>query len=174
MREHVYCGAIGPVGLPPPAAATARRAVRAITLDAGLRGLGSLDFLLDGEQVSVLEVNPRPSATLELYRHRLPGGPMLAHLQACAGGLIAEPSVTPDRIDGSRIVFTRRALRIDTTVAGWLAAQPDLHDLPAAGQDLAAGDPLCSLRLHAADPAQLREQLRARRRQLLEHLETPT
>ena len=32
-----------------------------------LRGLGSLDFLLDGDTVEVLELNPRPPASLALY-----------------------------------------------------------------------------------------------------------
>lgn len=186
LRPHVYCGAIGPVELPPAAAAAARRALHLLATQAGLRGLGSLDFLLHGGRVLVLEVNPRPPATLELYRERLPGGPMQAHLRACLDDRVDEhpddraderlpapPAAGVDGATGSRIVFARRALRIDAAAADWLASQADLHDLPAAGQELAAGDPLCSVTAQADEPSGLRERLLRRRRELLDHLETP-
>ena len=40
----------------------------ALTVEFELCGLGSLDFMLDGDAVGVLEVNPRPPASVALYR----------------------------------------------------------------------------------------------------------
>lgn len=193
-RPYVYCGAIGPVAVSDRLQRELRQALDALVAEAGLRGLGSLDFILDDEgRMLVLELNPRPSASLELYRERLPGGPMRAHWLACTEGLLpagppaataasgpaADPGVprgqgrkggTP--VGGTRIVYARRPLRLDATQAEALAARPDLHDLPHAGQAFEAGDPLCSIGAAGADAAEVRERLRARRRELLDFLET--
>ena len=67
-RPFVFCGVCGPV---PVAAAVARQvsaAARALAAAFGLRGLGSLDYMLDGEHVFVLEVNARPPASVSASR----------------------------------------------------------------------------------------------------------
>lgn len=193
-RPYVYCGAIGPVVVSDRLQRELRQALDALVAEAGLRGLGSLDFILDDEgRMLVLELNPRPSASLELYRERLPGGPMRAHWLACTEGLLPDgppgakaasgPATDPGApreqggqggtpVGGTRIVYARRPLRLDAAQAEVLAARPDLHDLPHAGQAFEAGDPLCSIGAAGADAAEVRERLRARRRELLDFLET--
>ncbi len=79
-RPFVFCGAIGPVPLPPDVAQRIDAAVRALAAAFALRGLGSLDFMFDGTAFSVLEINPRPPASMALYgQHHL----VAAHLRAC-------------------------------------------------------------------------------------------
>jgi len=58
----------------------------ALAAEFGLRGVNGLDFLLDGERLSVLEVNPRPPASIALYRDVLPGGMLRAHVAASREG----------------------------------------------------------------------------------------
>ena len=62
-----YGGAVGNISLPEGCAERMAQAARAVTAAAGLRGLNSMDFLLAGDDVLALEVNPRLSATFDLY-----------------------------------------------------------------------------------------------------------
>jgi len=171
-RPFVVAGVIGPL---PVRAAIEREvdaAVQRLAAEFALRGLGSLDFIADGERALVLEVNPRPPASLALYPRIGSGGPWRAHLRACAEGeLPPGPSSTP-ALRGHEIVFARRTLRLDAAAAARIAASGDTHDLPREGQAFAAGEPLCSVDAEAADPAAVRAALARRRDALLEELET--
>jgi predicted ATP-grasp superfamily ATP-dependent carboligase len=81
-HPFVYRGAVGPLALPAARLAAVDGALQALVREFGLRGLCSLDFVDDGEQAWLLEVNPRPSASLALY------GPswMRAHVEAALHG----------------------------------------------------------------------------------------
>jgi predicted ATP-grasp superfamily ATP-dependent carboligase len=170
-RPFVYGGVIGPVPLPAAAARRAAHAVRAVAAGFSLRGLCSLDFLLDGDHVSVLEVNPRPPASMALYAQRQLMG---AHLRACLlGELPAAPTAPPaGRIQGLAVVFARQALVLDERAVLRVAAWPGTHDLPCAGTQVARGDPLCSLSASGATAAQVRTLLNEGRQALLTSLET--
>ena len=162
-RPCVFSRLAGPV----PVSDGVRRELTAIVrLLAGVfevRGLASLDLLLAGERIEVLELNPRPPASLALYP-RLGGvGVLTAHLQACEQGLLPPPPGTDMPVRGVEILFAARTLEIDAPRAAALAALPGACDLPRAGTRIAAGDPLCSVRAEAADEARMNEQLAARR-----------
>ena len=169
-RPFVYCGVVGPVALPGDAARQAGAAVREIAAEFGLRGLASLDFLLDGDAISVLEVNPRPPASMALY------GPNLfeAHRRACVGGDwragLAPPAdaVAHAVVRGVETVFAPRSLRLDAATARAIAALPDCHDWPAAAR-FEAGDPLCSVAA-AGSGAEAVHALLAQRRQAVHRL----
>lgn len=167
-RPFVFCGAVGPVRLAAVAASQALEAVRALTAEFELRGLGSLDFMLEGDRVAVLEVNPRPPASMALYGDGL----MAAHVQASLHGVLPAPRAWPDRVEGTEIVFARHGGRIDEAMARRLSAWPDAHDLPRAGTQLEAGDPLCSLSASGADAHSVRAALRHACETLLDTLET--
>ena len=53
----------------------------------GLRGLFGVDFIWDGERAWTVEVNPRPTASLEAIEAAYGEGAFDAHLRACAGEL---------------------------------------------------------------------------------------
>lgn len=168
----LYCGVIGPVPVDEPVRGAIDHAVAALVRRFGLRGLGSLDFLLDGRCIEVLELNPRPPASLALYPQVGQGGPIGAHLQACAGGALPVVERRPALLHGNEIVYARAPLRLDEPRCAWLAAEPDLHDLPYAGQACAAGDPVCSVGVAGASASTVREQLAQRRDAVLSVLET--
>ena len=42
-------------------------AVERLTEAFGIKGLASADFLVDGENCHLLEINPRPGATLDIF-----------------------------------------------------------------------------------------------------------
>ena len=179
-RPFVFSGAVGPARLAPAVASGVSAAVRAVTAEFGLRGLCSLDFRLDGDEFAVLEVNPRPPASMALYgssRFEPQGrGLMAAHVRACECGELprAVPPVHPGLVEGFEIVFARRAGLIDDEAANRLVAWPNCHDLPCTGTRYAVGDPVCSLSASGLDAGEVRTRLSAEREALLQSLETST
>lgn len=152
-RPHAWRGAIGPLGrqdLPRDVARRLHRAAEALVDATGLVGCNSLDFLFDGRREWVLEVNPRPSATLGLYDPDWPAGLFEAHLQACAGTLPADGRRAP-RIPGAvrgELIVYNDGLRAIAAPAG---LPPWCSDLPRGGTRIASGAPVCTV--HAEGPA---------------------
>jgi predicted ATP-grasp superfamily ATP-dependent carboligase len=174
-RPFVYGGAVGPVPLAEAVARQVTRAVRLLTAELALQGLCSLDFMLDGDEVLVLEVNPRPPASMALYDGHLAGGLMSAHLDACLQGRLPAPTAAPAEgaaVRGHEIVFAPRPLRLHAAAARALHAWPDCHDLPAAGASFDKGDPLCSLGARGDSAEQVGSSLKSGRDALLETLES--
>ena len=185
-RPYVYAGSIGPVPLPPAMAAAVTAAVRALAAAFSLCGLGSLDFLRaphrprDTDRFSVLEVNPRPPATLWAHAHGLARGAMGAHVQACLQRVLPQPlplarpedALAADAVSGLAIVYARRPLLLGTAAAQRLATWPDGHDLPWSATAFEAGEPVCSVSARGADAAQVKARLQVARESLLNDLET--
>jgi uncharacterized protein len=167
-RPFVYGGAIGPLPLPPEPARALRDAVQALAREFAVAGLASLDFLLDGDAVSVLELNARPSASMALYGE----GWVRAHVQACIAAELPAVMQTRGGVAGHEIVYARRPLRLSTAAAAGLESAACCHDLPAAGTRFAIGDPVCSHSGRAADVAALERLLGAQREALWAILET--
>ena len=168
-RPHVYGGCIGPAAVPPDLARRIGDAVRVLSAEFGLRGWCSLDFMRDGDIFGVLEVNPRPPASLSLYTQR---GLIDAQLRACLHGeLPRTEAFAPQRVAGVEIIYARRALTLTPAGAQHLASRPDVHDLPAAGAQFAAGDPICSLSATGDSVGQVRAWLGAAREALMDTLE---
>jgi len=176
MRPFVFCGAIGPVPVPEDIASRVTSIARTLTVEFELRGLCSLDFMRDGEAIGVLEVNPRPPASMSLYRW--PAGTpglMQAHLRACLHGeLPSTPSRTQGTQDteGIEIVFARRLMELDAAAAQQLAAWPGIRDVPGAGQRFDIDDPLCTLTASGTSANEVRARLNESRERLLQSLET--
>jgi len=144
-------------------------AVRALAAEYGLRGLGSLDFMLDGDSFAVLEVNPRAPASLALYRDR---SPLKAHLRACREAVLPERMrPAPTVVRGCEVVFTPHALRLGESAARGIAAMAQCHDLPRAGCLFAVGDPLCSVSAQGAGVDEVVALLASRRQVVLNLLE---
>lgn len=168
-HPYVFCGAVGPVPLPADVAARVTTAARALATAFALRGLGSLDFLLDGDAVLLLEVNPRPPASMALYGP----GVVAAHMRACVQRELPQ-ELTGDGVRGSEIVFARHRLWLDELAAQRLGQRADCHDLPAAATGFEAGDPLCSVSATGADAAQVLDLLQRRRAAVHRFLEAST
>ena len=79
-----FGGSLRPAGLSPALEDRLRRAAKAITAACGLRGLNSIDFLVEGSEYALIEINPRPGATLDIFEDR--GGSLFrAHLCSSLG-----------------------------------------------------------------------------------------
>lgn len=157
---YVYRGAIGPIhspGLQPQVQAALDALVSAL----GLRGLASLDFMAVDGTPWLLEVNPRPSASMALHTSALPCGLLRAHAAALRG-VLPEAMHHAAGVRGCEIVFAKRPRRIDAALADAWGRLPYCHDLPAAGSRFATGAPICTVSAQAADVAAV-ERLLAER-----------
>jgi predicted ATP-grasp superfamily ATP-dependent carboligase len=163
VHPHVYRGAVGPVALPAEAAGALAAAIDALVGAFALRGLCSLDFLWHQEQWALLEINPRPSATMALFAH----WPLMQlHVAACRGSRPEHSAMPPAACSGIETVFARRAFRLEAEAAATLAARDDCHDIPHPGATFAAGDPVCSVSAVGNNAAGVREKLADKRRML--------
>jgi predicted ATP-grasp superfamily ATP-dependent carboligase len=163
-RPFVFHGAVGPVALPKAVEGPMREAVARIARHVGLRGLNSMDFLLAEGRISVLEVNPRPSATLELHDDRLRGGLMHAHLAACGQGALPDEGLArqPSGVNGLRVVYARSPLLATRRGRAQLQALDWCHDIGREGTRTGRGQPLCTVSARAETEQAVIEQLAQR------------
>lgn len=142
----LYGGAVSRVELPPTVAEGVAAAAERLSASLGLRGLNGIDFLLHEDQWSILELNPRPTATVELYDADYAEGLVAWHLRASEGELPAQAEPGP-----SRAAMVIHAPRPWTVPEGfrfplWCT------DLPSAGTVMRDGDPVCSVHAEADTP----------------------
>ena len=177
-RPYRFSGLLGPLALPAPVQQRIGDWCSRLAGEFGLRGLASLDLMQHGDELAVLEINPRVPASIALY----PRLPLLRwHVAACTDGTLPPPqALRPGAgaagIEGFEIVFARRTLEVDAACARWLAthapADARLHDLPCAGQRIRAGEPLCTLGACGLAPDELQRRLHDERERLLDTLES--
>ena len=170
-RPFVFCGAAGPVALSAELTSAVTAAVRLLAAGFALRGLGSLDFMLDGNQFSVLEVNPRPPASMALYG---PRRVFAAHLRACLHAELPLDWAAPSSgsVHGTEIVFAQRPTSLDEPAARRLAELAGCHDLPFAAMRFDAADPVCSVSAQGESAHAVRSLLERRREAVHQFLET--
>jgi len=158
-RPYVYHGALGPIELRSGLVDELSGSITALVRTFGLRGLGSLDFLLDGDSIRVLEINPRPSASMAVYDAGFAAGLIQVHVEACAGNLPTHSSASSvTTIRGELIVFAKHAVRVERKQAERLLAF-GCHDVPQPDSDIPTGAPLCSVSAQGDNPQTVRASL---------------
>lgn len=138
-----FAGAISGLVPAEPARRCMLTAAQRLTRALGLRGVNGIDFALNQGQPLLLDLNARPTATLELYEDDLPAGGYLCHVDGCEGVLTRPRSGGPAR--GMHIVTARRPSRL-----GPLSWPSWVSDRPVAGEFVPVGQPLCTV--HAQGP----------------------
>ena len=163
-RPWTWAGAIGSLPDAPPADRLADM-LDALVPAFGLRGLCSLDLLDDAGRLSLLEVNPRPSASMAVHDERWPGGLVRAHLDGVAGRLPsarASHRGSAPSLRGQQVVFAREGAVVDEALSDAWLADPAIHDVPRAGLRLSPGDPVCSVSAQGDDERVVAARLAAR------------
>lgn len=126
---------------------------------AGLLGLCSADFIRAKDGYRLVEINPRPGATLDIFDSN--DAPLMeAHLRACRGEAFCLPSF--DDCMASMIAYASRPLPDFPTIAwpDWTA------DRQSPGTRLIAGDPICTVFARGPSAAATRRALKIQARQL--------
>lgn len=165
----LYMGAIGPLR-DAALTRTLQDALDRLVPAFGLRGLASLDFLAQAGEASLLEINPRPSATMALHGRDWPGGLLRAHVLAVRGILPAIPAVPAPGLRGCLTVFADRPCRVGLGLAAELTRSPHCHDLPAPGERFLPGQPVCTVSAQGTSEEAVLSQLDARAAQVLRSL----
>lgn len=160
-----YGGAVQPAPLTRATAGALTGAVQQLTSLISLVGLNSFDFLVDGRAFHLLEINPRPGATLDIFEPRGGASMFAMHVEACRG-ILPDTPPTYGRAAASAIVYADRDIpRIPSlSWPGWVG------DRPIAGSTISAQSPLCTVFASAATAALARKLADRRARAILARL----
>ncbi len=125
--------------------------VAALTKTLGLRGMNSCDAICDGDDVYVLEVNPRLSATAELYAD---ADLMARHIASSDEALSKQSLWQQAGSMAHQIIYADNDLVIEGNMSwpAWVA------DIPEAGSVFDAGMPVCTV-LAGAENAKMAKSL---------------
>lgn len=140
-----------------------------------LRGLFGIDFIHDGRQVWLTEINPRYTASMELIEYGRQLSLLRLQQAACEG-----PSavVVPERFTdppspflAKVVLYADRNARAPD-LSNWIPSQvtlaelPRLADIPVAGSEIHHGQPVLTCLGEGADPDVLLQELSTRAKEL--------
>ncbi|HJS93593.1 MAG TPA: ATP-grasp domain-containing protein, partial [Solirubrobacteraceae bacterium] len=149
-----WMGNVFPPRLPAGEQAELEGQLRAVCAEVvarfGVRGAFGVDAVWDGRHAWVLEVNPRPPASLELFGP----GCFEAHVRGARGlGLPVAPAASGGRV--KLVLFADRDVRAPDP--GWWP-EDLVHDIPHAGEEIKRGAPVCTLISVSAGMPELAER----------------
>lgn len=160
-----YGGCLRPALLSPRLSQRLDEMARTVTRACGLAGLNSIDLLVNGEDFTLLEINPRPGATLDIFEDDR-GSLFRAHVEACLGRL-PDDRYHLEGAAAAAVAYARRAIvsmpRLDWPE--WAADRQRPHTT------LAAGTPLCTIKAWADAPSRARALVDERRSSILDAVE---
>ncbi len=121
-----------------------------------LNGLNNCDFLVHENTVYMLEINPRLSASLNLYRAEK-GDLFVAHVAACMGNLADWPTVE-QKSRAHHIVYANKATQVPITMdwPEWVC------DIPQPNSYIPAGAPICTVVAEARTAKLAKQKVLAR------------
>lgn len=154
-RGYTWCGNILPLAFRSSDGVnnilrSVERTVERLTQRFGLRGVNGIDFVIadgpDGHpQPSLVEVNPRYTASMELVDRAYGVSTFDLHVRSFGGEL--PPLSLKDRLDhsgfhGKGIVYAERDVVMPNT-DGWRSE--GRRDIPFSGEEIEAGHPICTV-----------------------------
>lgn len=154
---YLFAGALGPCFIPADVQRKLLRLAEACFHEFGIKGWFQIDFILDANQQAwILEVNPRWSATMEIYERALGMSLTAKHIQAWgvevpvylpntrAQGLVCWKEVIYAESDflwtTAHQLHVAELNRKQINTIGW----PLVADIPNILQSFAPGMPICS------------------------------
>ena len=159
--EFVFAGIINKSPLSPSEELYVFEWIQALVRVYALIGLNTLDFIVQDGQVFALELNPRPSASMQLYSD----GILSQHIETCRGQLDM-PSHRVTGCCGYQLVFADKTLQIPENIE-W---PKQCMDLPATGVIIRKGQPICSMMAREKRPEQVFKKLKATQQILVNQL----
>jgi predicted ATP-grasp superfamily ATP-dependent carboligase len=135
-----YGGAARPAELSPDLEARLTDSVERVAECFDLKGLGSADFLVNGEEFYLLEINPRPGATLDIFDSE--AEPLLRiHLEAVLENRLPTALRNLPAATAAAIVYATEPITVSQTMI-W----PDwTFDRPHIGERIDKDRPICTV-----------------------------
>lgn len=163
--EFQYCGSIGPLHV---TASTNRQILELgqfLQHEYALRGLIGVDLILQDEQLWLIEINPRYTASMELFESQFDRSMIQLHLDSFSSN-----PANFNRIDhakthyGKAVLFARTTTQIPIEFQPiWQAAlnckRPTVADLPTIGGTVLAGHPLFTIFARSESVAETKAKL---------------
>ncbi|MFO1039824.1 MAG: ATP-grasp domain-containing protein [Geminicoccaceae bacterium] len=156
-----YAGAVAPVVVPALPAMAER-----LVAHFGLKGFVSVDALVDGAEVTVLEINPRPGAALDAYERAFGVELFGRHVAACRGRTI-EPLPAAKCVAASLIVYAPARIVVPPHYR-W----PEWAADRGAGVVIPVGHPVCTVTAEAVDATAALTLVRSRAAAVLASLQS--
>mgnify|MGYP001948564199 CR=1 FL=1 len=117
------------------------RWIKKTVAEFSLTGLNSLDFIVNEQSCFMLEINPRPSASMVLYEPDYPNGLLFEHIRACRDGLEHFRFRGSQMVRGYQIIYAR----YDLTFPSGIKWSEWVTDRPTAGSFIRMDQPICSI-----------------------------
>jgi len=125
-------------------------ATQVLTRTFRLVGLNGIDFIIRDGIPWLIEVNPRPPASFELYEKAAGINAFQLHLDACRGNLPGTLPAAPENIYiGKGILYTDKDIKVGDT-SNW--SKQGIADIPYSGEEIPAGAPVCTLMEQDSSP----------------------
>lgn len=167
-----YCGSIGPLStrdVSRRAFEMAADSGQVLTQATGCRGLFGVDFIWNAEsgELSVCEVNPRYTASAELFEQAASVPLLRWHVEACRQSFLP-PAAERDPIPchGKLICFAQQPF--PSAALSQVRGLVTLADIPNVETVIPAGHPICTALATGDSPAAVRGKLLAAARRVYE------
>jgi predicted ATP-grasp superfamily ATP-dependent carboligase len=165
-----FAGSIGLRSIPNAVEQTLEQVGILLTRRFELSGLFGVDFILDGDQVWILEVNPRYTASVEVCERATGANSIVTHLTDWPNVKIAGKGsvLVPKRAHGKAILFAKRGVTISPPFVDWALEKsltmpwPELADISPAGTPIDVGRPVLTVFATGATDADVEQNLRDR------------
>ena len=158
--DFTFAGAVSNVCLSDEICQQITDAIGQLVPTFNLKGLCGLDFIVEKTgQYSIIEVNPRPTATFELYDTQ---GSLFADHLAALNGKMRKPEPGLAFSEGQsralEVLYAGKSITIPRMK--W----PDwVTDRPKPGKAIASGEPICTMRAAANSPGKTKALLKRRK-----------
>ncbi len=179
-----YAGNVGPLSLSESTTERFRRLGCVLANNFGLRGIFGVDCLLADGIPWVVEVNPRYTASVEVWEYAVKRSVLDLHRKVFEGdptrlAQIRMPAVERECV-GKGIYYAKETVTIPNDCPwrvperGWTVGyeMPAYADLPAAGDRIERGHPVLTILVRGASAEDCRQELEARARDLDRWLES--
>lgn len=128
-----------------------------------LKGLNSLDFILKNKQCYVLEINPRPSASMQLYDDDL----ITQHINSCLDKLFKTQNTPTSYCKAYQIIFAKK----DTLIKESIQWPEGVVDIPQSGSFVYTNQPICSIIAKGKSEHSVLKQLQLKQRTVINLLQ---
>lgn len=145
-----YGGAVSHANISEQAKMRLKECVVKLSKAIGLIGLNSCDVICDGDTVYVLEINPRLSATIDLYASKQ-CNLMAMHVAACQHDVdtnLMQLNKQYKTSHAHQVIYAKHEMSVEND-AHW---PPWVCDIPTAGSRFMAGSPICTVLAEAETP----------------------
>jgi len=152
-----YAGGIAPLELSSQTAQSLQRLGETLRSRFALRGLFGVDAVRNGDDWTILEINPRPTASMELFELAGAGSMFELHRSAFENG--APLLKAPSRFAGKAIYYATERCRLIES----LPARDDLWtfaDRPAVKSVFDADDPIVTVLAHGETTEEVLKRLK--------------